>query len=298
MSTTTDDCFMNYDIRLDISFFDHPKTLELHERYGDKGVSSLIKLWCWCGRHQPTGDLSGMTLQRIASAIGESPEFIQGLVDIRFIDQIPTGYRMHDWQERQPWASKASERVRIAKLGGKASAKSRGMLSMRANDLELAGNCQLENSSTESQLAVADQLNQGGSTPIPIPIPIPKEKKKKAPDGASGVDLRAFSDWYLEQHLAIRREKYIYQGEKDTTAIKNMLAKVPLTELKLMVPNYIKAKTDPRRDDFLERTGYTIAMMQTRLNALKSGTVTSVKSQTLVAGAPSGKYDAMGGGDE
>jgi len=46
------------DIRIAITFPNHPKTIKLRRKIGHKGVDCLLKLWCFCGEYRPKGDMS------------------------------------------------------------------------------------------------------------------------------------------------------------------------------------------------------------------------------------------------
>ena len=112
------------DIRLDVEFFDHPKTRKLIRRTGLEGVIALQRLWMWCAKNRPDGNLSGMDMEDIALAAhwdGEESEenFVQALVALHWIDETPDGYVLHDWQEHNPWAAQAENRgdkARLSKL--------------------------------------------------------------------------------------------------------------------------------------------------------------------------------------
>jgi hypothetical protein len=122
--------FVNTDIRIKTTFFDHIKTRRLQERLGPEGVLSLIKLWCAVAVHKPSGILKGWRPEDIAYYAGwqgSAKEFVNSLVDIGFVDKSQTGgrknqtaFRLHGWQTHNKFAAKAKERSAIAKQNAKA----------------------------------------------------------------------------------------------------------------------------------------------------------------------------------
>ena len=115
---------MNTDIRLDVTFFEHPKTLTLIQRCGEVSPLNLMRLWIWAALHRPDGDLSLLTdatIETIAGWKGEPGKFIEGLLGgpenrrRNFIDGEPEKRRLHNWKMRQGWAANAEKRSRSAK---------------------------------------------------------------------------------------------------------------------------------------------------------------------------------------
>lgn len=96
---------MNKDIRLSISFLDHPETIKLKRSLGWEGVECLIRLWCWAAQNKPDGDLAGLNREYIALVSGwrKSPDvFIETLVELRFLDTTGFFYKLEDWGKKQP----------------------------------------------------------------------------------------------------------------------------------------------------------------------------------------------------
>lgn len=58
------------DIRIDVEFFSHPKTVKLERRLGLEAVKALMVLWSWAARNRPDGDLSGLENEDIEIAAG------------------------------------------------------------------------------------------------------------------------------------------------------------------------------------------------------------------------------------
>lgn len=121
---------MNKDIRLQATFFHHPKAARLQRRLGDAGLVSLLRLWCYAGVHRPKGIFRGMDILDIALAAGwtgDEREFIAALEAAGFleIDEGSGHYRLHDWEEHNPYAFYAEERSEQARKAAEARWASR-----------------------------------------------------------------------------------------------------------------------------------------------------------------------------
>ena len=111
------------DARLSVGYCDHPKTKKLIRRLGFEGPFYHLKLILWCRLNKPHGALDGMDIDDIELAVdwkGEPKALVEALVEVRFLDyDEPSGeYRMHDWDDHQPWAVKTDERRASASLAG------------------------------------------------------------------------------------------------------------------------------------------------------------------------------------
>lgn len=110
---------MNTDIRLNIEFWDHPKTVKLERRLGIQGVKCLQMLWFWVAKNVPDGDLSHMDAEDIEIAArwdGDQGVFFETLTSLRWIDLDGEKKCLHDWEEHNPWAAEAESRSRKARL--------------------------------------------------------------------------------------------------------------------------------------------------------------------------------------
>jgi len=113
---------MNMDLRLNLGFWDHPKTLKLARRLGLEGVRSLQVLWIWAAKNRPDGDLAGMDTEDVEIAArweGEPGAFVSALRDLRWVDEDPDGpggLRLHDWAENNPWVAESRDRSDAARL--------------------------------------------------------------------------------------------------------------------------------------------------------------------------------------
>ena len=105
---------MNSDIRLQVTFFGHPKTKKLERKLGAEGVLCLLRLWVWAAQNKPDGILSRQDHEDIAIAAewdGDEDEFIATLVALRLLDQREDGcLTIHGWAERNTYASTAEGR--------------------------------------------------------------------------------------------------------------------------------------------------------------------------------------------
>jgi hypothetical protein len=92
----------------------HPKVQRLERELGLRDALGLVvRLWCWTADYHPDGeipehDADGM----VADAIGDlaidaahvthrNARVTQALVTAGFLDPVPGGYRVHDWQDMQ-----------------------------------------------------------------------------------------------------------------------------------------------------------------------------------------------------
>ena len=110
---------MNTDIRLAISFKGHRKRKKLSRIVGDKSDSYLIDLWITVATDCPDGVLKGWDETDIADAcgfIGNASEIVNALLESKWLHRKNDVFTVHDWQEHQVWASKASQRSKSARI--------------------------------------------------------------------------------------------------------------------------------------------------------------------------------------
>lgn len=101
------------DARISTALPSHPKTKKLIRRLGPQAAWSLVCLFLWAAANHPDGDLTGMTGEDIELAIdwpGEEGAFVSALMEVRFLDCQDGAYRIHDWDEHNPWAAGAESR--------------------------------------------------------------------------------------------------------------------------------------------------------------------------------------------
>ena len=107
------------DIRIDVEFFSHPKTVKLERRLGLEAVKALMVLWTWAARNRPDGDLSGLENEDIEIAagwMGEVNKLAPTLNALGWLDGEPGTFRLHQWQEYNPWVAEMQSRSDKARL--------------------------------------------------------------------------------------------------------------------------------------------------------------------------------------
>jgi hypothetical protein len=113
------------DLRLDLGFFEHPKTVNLQLAGGHAAVTSLLRLWVWAARQRPLGDLSELSDKAIERAAGCKPGSLAQMVACGFLDGDQEGRSCHGWAERQPYVVTAPDRIAAARAAGIASGQAR-----------------------------------------------------------------------------------------------------------------------------------------------------------------------------
>jgi len=93
-------------IDTDENFPEHPKSLRLCGLLGNPVAWAYVwKLWRWCARYEPEGDISGYSPGEIELAVGWTTmdgRFYEAAVRAGFIDIGPDGgVRLHNWHKRQ-----------------------------------------------------------------------------------------------------------------------------------------------------------------------------------------------------
>lgn len=113
------------DIRVDASFFDHPKVRRL-ERLVPGGALALLALWCFLRRdlsRVETGSLAGLDpedLEDLARWRGEPGAMIPLLIELGWLDVTDDGLVAHQWAEHQPYAVAARARSIAAQKAAQA----------------------------------------------------------------------------------------------------------------------------------------------------------------------------------
>lgn len=112
------------DIRLDVNFFESPKTIKLQRRLGLEGVTALIRLWTWAAKNRAEGDLSGLDDEDIEIAAGwigsGDRSFASTLNELHWLDGEPGHYVLHQWRDHNSWAAGKQARsdwARLLKMG-------------------------------------------------------------------------------------------------------------------------------------------------------------------------------------
>lgn len=106
------------DARISTALPGHPKTKKLIRRIGEAGAWKLVCLFLWAAANRPDGDLSGMTAEDLELAIdwtGEPDAFVRALIEVRFLEGVDGTYRIHDWQDWNPWAAGSEDRAEASR---------------------------------------------------------------------------------------------------------------------------------------------------------------------------------------
>jgi len=220
---------MNTDIRLDIDFFGHPKTIKLLRKLGPDGVISLQRLWLFAAKHKCSGDLLDMDMEEIAIAAGWSNDpstFVGTLVEIRILDCNDGTYVLHNWKKRNGYASSAgdrSDKSRFSQLARKNRAlyddlSSQGYTAISAEEYSKL----MEPKRVESTKIIRNVLRNVGESynemncnsitngsadrsaplPPPLPIPIPKTLKEDVEDACAKVSDILSMDEIKQLHIS------------------------------------------------------------------------------------------------
>lgn len=195
---------MNKDIRLAVTFPDHPKTVRLINRLGLEGVWSLIRLWLFAAQQRPDGRLVNMDVEDIAIAAKwphDAKEFVETLLDpkIRFLEQGNDGYLIiHDWHEHNTYAAHAQERSEKARKAAVAKWEKR-----------LKGATSKGKQCTEHDLALRE--GQSGNAPSPSP----SQEKEYSSEILGLTNLLA--DKVLINNP---NHRYLSNGKKEETVLR------------------------------------------------------------------------------
>lgn len=176
---------MNQDVRINVDFFSHHKTLRLKRKLGHEGIVSLLSLFCYTGKTRADGTLQGMDAEDIAAAsnwAGEPQEYVSTLCEIGFLERCEEGvYSIHDWQDHNQWASNANDRsdsARLSKLAQVNPEKAKeyreaGRVGITTKEYSLSA--KQRNASERSANAVQDAGETLAPSPAPLPSPAPAQ---------------------------------------------------------------------------------------------------------------------------
>lgn len=166
------------DARLSIGLPNHPKTKKLIRRLGPEGAWRLVCLILWCAQNRPDGDLSGLTTEDIELSVdwpGEPDAFVRAMSGVGFLDGSNGNYRLHDWEEHNPWAAGSearSEKARwLALCKHHGRKKAAEMMPDYAERLKITPE---GDASSTNNAASSIEKPQNSSAPSPSPSPSPK----------------------------------------------------------------------------------------------------------------------------
>jgi hypothetical protein len=205
---------MNSDIRIKTSFPNHPKTKKFIKTVGPTGGWMLTKLWVFTAQNKPDGHLTNMDASDICDVMefkGNPRMMIHALLDCTFgadsmrscpgcdvcergknkkraawLEKTSTGfYRVHDWEEHNPYASKAPARIDRAKKG--AATRIENLLKQR-----------LGVSLKQEQDELSND-NSSAPAPAPAPSPAPSPLERSGKPNRSNATLRRVDEIAFEE---------------------------------------------------------------------------------------------------
>ena len=216
---------MNTDIRLRLSFRNHPKTKKLRYKLGPEAVLSFIWLLMFTAESRPDGELDGLDAEDLALAgdwSGDPQELVDTLIQVGYLEAFEGGFRIHDWANNQPWAAGAEERSEKARQAA---------LARWEKDTPKTKKQQLRTKNNTTSNGSAMPLARSSNAPSPSPSPSPSPEPKHT---GTAVELPPTIDaeiWLeFEQHrreihytltptaarrILIKLEKYLDEHQVD-----------------------------------------------------------------------------------
>lgn len=170
------------DIRINIAFWDHWKTLTLKAELGLEAVESLQRLWCFAAMNKPSGLLDGMSPKVIEMAsrwTGEKGAWIAMLEELRFVEKVGDWYALHDWEDHNGFVATAEAR----------SVQAKAAVNKRWNKRNTPSDT---DRNTDGNTDGNTDRNTDGNTPSPYPYPspYPSPSPKPAQQASSEVQAR------------------------------------------------------------------------------------------------------------
>ena len=200
---------MNTDIRIAVSFKGNRKRKKFRMLLGDQlATDYLLDFWISVATDKPSGDLSGLDnldICLMAGWEGDCDLFVNSLYDAGFLDKTETGYKVHQWEEHNGYASAAAARSDKSRKAAVARWKARGV-----DTQAMPQPC--------SSIAQALPEVETSNAPIPIPIPIPINETKdikvasdepKQPTKPKKKSLSSLSE---EEFFKTLEENPLYSG--------------------------------------------------------------------------------------
>lgn len=163
------------DFRIAVGWRRHPKRRRLLRALGPAAVIALEDLWAFCTESRTDGDLRGLSAADIADAadyVGDGEAWVKLLATpfadggCGLLDGKPGAFRVHDWEEINPYVAGHERRSKSAKIAAAA----------RWADAERP---------KPHRKRTATRNAPSGSDPIhpdPSPDPIPKRRVTPAPE--------------------------------------------------------------------------------------------------------------------
>jgi len=205
---------VNTDIRLRLSFRNHPKTKKLRFKLGPEAVLSFIWVLMFTAEARPDGELDGLDAEDLALAgdwSGDPQELVDTLVQVGYIDEIDDGYRIHDWANNQPWAAGADERSEKARQAALSRWDKKGSKSKK------------QGVKTKNHApSIGSAMLRARSSNAPSPSPSPNLKQQQAPKPIVELPEWIDRDTWLEFEQHRREIRY----SVNPTAARRILKKL------------------------------------------------------------------------
>ncbi len=172
------------DFRIDPALFLHPKYKRLKRALGLEGAESLFRLWAHARLNNDDGQkvYSADDIELAVDWAGEPGSLASVLAAVRFVDEVPGGYVIHNWAKRNGYAATAAKRSEVArenanKRWNKRQESGRSADAMPNDANGNAAAC--EPQSDGNTAAMPTHADGNAPSPFPSPLPSPSPKKKK-----------------------------------------------------------------------------------------------------------------------
>lgn len=189
---------MTTDIRLKLSYRNHPKTKKLALKLGPVAPLNFIYLLMFAAESKSDGRLTDMDHEDIALAAdfaGDPSEWVETLLALRLLDQDGGVLVIHDWEDNNPWAAGAKERSAKAKKAAKARWSTENQsLSTKKDAPSMDEHC----GEHESAMRVLKKGN--APSPSPSPSPLPTQEDQDQEQAAFAASLRD-SFWAVAERV-------------------------------------------------------------------------------------------------
>lgn len=96
------------DFRVKTSWRTSRKRRRLKRLLGADGVLAIEDLWSYCAAEKESGDLAGMSNDDIADEVaweGDPDQLVEAFVSCGLLDGGPLEYRIHDWEDHNPYVA-------------------------------------------------------------------------------------------------------------------------------------------------------------------------------------------------
>lgn len=180
------------DIRLDVEFFNHPKTVKLRHKLGLEGIMSLLKLWMWAAKNRPDGTLQNLDIEDIEIASsweGKPGIFHAALVTLRWLDVTNTDgkevYRLHDWLDHNTWVAEAlnrGDRARLVRMASTHPALYERLIKEGRETITRDEYLALTSGQRDVNAPLTDVTTHVNAPLTPPPIPSPPPPPVPSPD--------------------------------------------------------------------------------------------------------------------